>query len=49
MGSFSEPGAPICQKWSITQIESNPASSAERTTLPKVGPIAAAPPGQVNE
>ena len=32
----------------MTQIESKPASSAVRTTRASVGPMAAAPPGQVN-
>jgi hypothetical protein len=33
----------------MTQIESKPTSSAVRTTRPRVGPISAAPPGQVKE
>jgi hypothetical protein len=33
----------------MTQIESNPTSSAVRTTRASVGPIAASPPGHVNE
>jgi hypothetical protein len=33
----------------MTQIESNPTSSADRTTRASVGPMAAAPPGQVKE
>ena len=33
----------------MTQIESKPASSAARTMRASVAPIAASPPGQVNE
>jgi hypothetical protein len=33
----------------MTQIESKPTSSAVRTTRARVGPMASAPPGQVNE
>jgi hypothetical protein len=33
----------------MTQMESKPTSSADRTTRARVGPISAAPPGQVNE
>ena len=49
IGSSSEPGAPICQKWSMTQMESKPTSSAVRTARARVEPIASGPPGQVNE
>src|SRR2546425_5130166 len=37
----------ICQKWSITQIESKPAWSAVRAISPSVLPSLAGPPGQV--
>ena len=33
----------------MTQMESNPASSAVRTMSARVGPMAAVPPGHVNE
>jgi hypothetical protein len=49
MGSSIAPTLRIWKKWSITQIESKPASSASRTTLARVGPMASGPPGQVNE
>jgi hypothetical protein len=49
IGWSSEPGGPICQKWSITQMESKPTSSAVLTERASVGPIAAGPPGHVNE
>ena len=49
IGWSSESGAPICQKWSMTQIESKPTSSAVRTARARVGPMASVPPGQVNE
>src|SRR2546430_15775086 len=37
----------ICQKWSITQIESKPASSAVRAMSASVLPSLAGPAGQV--
>ena len=49
IGSSSRPTPRIWKKWSMTQIESKPTSSAVRATRARVGPIAAAPPGQVNE
>ncbi len=49
IGSSTLPTPRIWKKWSITQIESNPASSAWRTIRARVGPIASVPPGQVNE
>ena len=49
IGSVTGPTPPIWKKWSMTQIESKPTSSAVRTTRASVGPIAAAPPGQVND
>ncbi len=33
----------------MTQMESKPTSSASLTTLARVGPMAASPPGHVNE
>src|SRR5512140_3604459 len=38
----------IWKKWSMTQSESNPASSALRTMRASVGPMAVVPPGQLN-
>ena len=49
IGSSSRPTPRIWKKWSMTQIESKPTSSAVRTIRARVGPMAAAPPGQVNE
>ncbi len=49
IGASGGPRPRIWKKWSITQIESNPTSSAVLTTRARVGPMAAAPPGQVNE
>ena len=49
IGSSARPTLRIWKKWSITQMESKPASSASRTTRPRVGPMASVPPGQVNE
>jgi len=46
MGSSAGPIPRIWKKWSMTQSESNPASSAERTIRASVGPIAVVPPGQ---
>jgi len=49
MGSSGRPTEPIWWKWSITQIESKPTSSAVRTMRASVSPRRASPPGQVNE
>ena len=49
IGSSGRPTPRIWKKWSMTQMESKPASSAARTTRASVGPIASGPPGQVNE
>ncbi len=49
IGSSGRPTEPICRKWSITQMESKPASSAVRTMPASVSPMRASPPGQVNE
>ena len=49
IGSSVRPTLRIWKKWSMTQIESNPASSAVRTRLASVGPMAAGPPGQVKD
>ena len=49
IGSSVAPTLRIWKKWSMTQIESNPASSASRTIRPSVGPMASGPPGHVNE
>ncbi len=49
IGSSARPTARIWKKWSMTQMESNPASSAARTVRARVGPMASGPPGQVNE
>ena len=49
IGSSTRPLPRIWKKWSMTQIESKPASSAWRTIRASVGPIASGPPGQVNE
>jgi hypothetical protein len=49
IGSSARPTARIWKKWSITQIESKPASSAVRTTRASVGASCSGPPGQVNE
>ena len=48
IGASGGPRPRIWKKWSMTQIESKPASSAVRTTRASVGPISAAPPGHVN-
>ena len=48
IGASGGPRPRIWKKWSMTQIESKPASSAVRTTRASVGPMASAPPGQVN-
>ena len=47
--SMSSSGGPIIEiwkKWSITQSEVSPASSALRATRPKAGPMEAGAPGQ---
>ena len=49
IGSSTRPTPRIWKKWSMTQIESKPTSSASRTIRASVGPIASGPPGQVNE
>ena len=49
IGSSGRPTLRIWKKWSITQIESKPTSSAWRAMRARVGPIASGPPGQVNE
>src|SRR3970040_1137419 len=49
IGSSGRPIPRIWKKWSMTQIESNPASSAARTTRASVGPSCCGPPGQLNE
>ena len=49
IGSSARPTPRIWKKWSMTQMESNPASSAARTMRPSVGPIASVPSGQVND
>ena len=49
IGSSGRPTPRIWKKWSMTQIESKPASSASRTIRASVGPIASGPPGQVND
>src|SRR3989442_9558476 len=49
IGSSGRPTPRIWKKWSMTQIESNPTSSAWRATRARDGPTAAAPPGHVYE
>ena len=49
MGSVAGPTLRIWKKWSMTQIESKPTSSAQRTILASVGPIVSVPPGYVND
>src|SRR5918999_1522561 len=49
IGSSRLPTLPIWKKWSITQIESKPTSSAVRTTDASVSAMPVSPPGQVNE
>src|SRR6266550_9619193 len=49
IGSSGRPTPRIWKKWSMTQIESNPTSSAWRATRARVGPTADAPPGHVYE
>ena len=49
IGSSGRPTLRIWKKWSMTQIESNPTSSADLTSAARVGPIACAPPGQLND
>ncbi len=48
IGSSAGPMPRIWKKWSMTQSESKPTSSALRTIPSSVGPIAASPPGHVN-
>ena len=45
IGASGGPPPRIWKKWSITQIESKPASSAARVTRARVGPISLGPPG----
>ena len=47
IGASGGPRPRIWKKWSITQIESKPTSSAVRVTRARVEPMAAGPPGQV--
>ena len=49
IGASGGPRPRIWKKWSITQIESKPTSSAVRVTRARVGPMAccAARPGEV--
>ena len=49
IGSSGRPTPRIWKKWSITQMESKPTSSAWRTIRASVGPICSGPPGQVND
>ena len=49
IGSSGRPTPRIWKKWSMTQMESKPASSASRTIRARVGPMASGPPGHVNE
>ena len=49
IGSSAWPTPRIWKKWSMTQIESKPTSSAWRTMPARVGPIAVGPPGHVND
>src|SRR5262245_12843369 len=49
IGSSGGPTPRIWKKWSMTQIESKPTSSAVRTTRAKVSASSRAPPGQVKE
>src|SRR5664279_985119 len=48
IGSSAGPSPRIWKKWSMTQSESKPASSALRTIRASVGPMAGVPPGQLN-
>jgi len=49
IGSSGLPTPRIWKKWSITQSESKPTSSAWRTISERVGPMAGVPPGHVKE
>ena len=49
IGSSGRPTPRIWKKWSITQMESKPASSASRTIRARVGPMASGPPGHEND
>ena len=49
IGSSGRPTDRIWKKWSMTQMESKPASSAARTTRARVGASCSGPPGHVNE
>ena len=49
IGSSARPTLRIWKKWSITQIESKPTSSAWLAMRPSVGPMASGPPGHVKE
>jgi len=49
IGSSTGPTPRIWKKWSMTQIESKPTSSAAWTMRASVGPIAASPPGHVKD
>ena len=49
IGSSGRPTEPIWKKWSMTQIESKPASSAVRTMAASVSPSRSPPPGHVKE
>ena len=49
IGSSTGPTLRIWKKWSMTQIESRPMSSAWRTMRARVGPISAVPPGHEND
>src|SRR6478672_10756937 len=49
IGSSTLPTPRIWKKWSITQIESKPTSSAWRTMPARVGPMASGPPGHVKD
>lgn len=46
MSSSGGPIIEIWKKWSITQSEVSPASSALRAIRPKAGPMEAGAPGQ---
>ena len=48
MSSHSRPTDGICTKWSITEIDENPTSSAARAIAPSRAAVSAGPPGQVN-
>ena len=49
IGSSISPTLRIWKRWSMTQIESKPASSAARQMRARVGPMASSPPGQVKD